>query len=172
LSDAAIFESSLVNFNLDPCEWLGGLVVCCDESFAIPMPFFDTTLFAADETSITPEAGIGGLVVRERATTAHEFDPVEISSRPPRNRLAPHRASGAAACGRIHRQSCHVWNVTLARGEDKHRHERADAAIGDQSLHEHDGEHRSLRSQPLADNAGHGPHRSAVVHKLGEQGSE
>jgi hypothetical protein len=28
-----------------------------------------------DETSITPEAGIGGLVVRECATTAHEFDP-------------------------------------------------------------------------------------------------
>jgi hypothetical protein len=35
LSDTAIFEPPLIDLFLGPSEWLGCLVVCCDESIEV-----------------------------------------------------------------------------------------------------------------------------------------
>jgi hypothetical protein len=41
LSDTAILESSLVNLLLGPSEWLGCLVVSCDESIDVLLQLLD-----------------------------------------------------------------------------------------------------------------------------------
>jgi hypothetical protein len=41
LSDTAILEPPLVNLFLGPCEWLGCLVVCCNESIDVLLQLLD-----------------------------------------------------------------------------------------------------------------------------------
>jgi hypothetical protein len=41
LSDTAIFEPPLVDLFLGPDEWLGGLVVCRDESIDVLLQLLD-----------------------------------------------------------------------------------------------------------------------------------
>jgi hypothetical protein len=41
LSDTAIFESPLTDLFLGPGEWLGCLVVCCDESIDVVLQLLD-----------------------------------------------------------------------------------------------------------------------------------
>jgi hypothetical protein len=41
LSDTAIFEPPLIDLFLGPGEWLGCLVVCCDESIDVLLQLFD-----------------------------------------------------------------------------------------------------------------------------------
>jgi hypothetical protein len=41
LSDTAIFEPALVDFFLGPGEWLGGLVIGCDESIDVLLQLLD-----------------------------------------------------------------------------------------------------------------------------------
>ena len=41
LSDTAIFEPPLVDLFLGPSEWLGRLIVCCDERIDVPLQLLD-----------------------------------------------------------------------------------------------------------------------------------
>jgi hypothetical protein len=41
LSDTAIFEPPLLNHFLGPCEWLGRLVVCCNENIGVLLQLVD-----------------------------------------------------------------------------------------------------------------------------------
>jgi hypothetical protein len=58
------------------------------------------------------------------------------------------------------------------RGENKERHEQADAAIGDGGAGEHDRDHRAAFAELLGHEARDGGNRARVFHQLAEHRAE